>query len=97
MSHRIEVEYCPRCHWLLRAAWYAQELLSTFENELEAVTLKPAGSGVFRITLNGEVLADRARDHGFPDIPLLKQAVRDRVAPERSLGHVDRKHEDVKK
>lgn len=94
MSHRIEIEYCPRCRWLLRAAWYAQELLTTFDAELAEVALKPAPSGVFRIVLDGEVLADRARDHGFADLPLLKQAIRDRIAPQRALGHSDRKSGD---
>ena len=31
---RVVIEYCPKCRWLLRAAWIAQELLTTFENEL---------------------------------------------------------------
>ena len=88
--NRIEIDYCPRCRWLLRAAWYAQELLSSFENELQEVALRPADSGTFVIRLNGEVLADRRRDDGFPDLPALKRAVRDRVAPERSMGHTDK-------
>lgn len=31
---RLEIEYCTQCRWLLRAAWMAQELLTTFEAEL---------------------------------------------------------------
>ncbi|MGL5495811.1 MAG: Rdx family protein, partial [Aeromonas sobria] len=27
---RIEIRYCTLCRWMLRAAWLAQELLSTF-------------------------------------------------------------------
>ena len=88
--NRMEIDYCPRCRWLIRAAWYAQELLSSFESELQEVALRPAASGVFTIVLNGEVLADRARDGGFPEITALKRAVRDRVAPGRALGHTDR-------
>ena len=38
---RIEIEYCTGCRWLLRAAWTAQELLTTFEQELGEVTLVP--------------------------------------------------------
>ena len=29
---RIEIEYCTQCRWMLRAAWVAQELLTTFED-----------------------------------------------------------------
>lgn len=89
--HRVEIEYCTQCRWLLRAAWTAQELLTTFQNELGEVALKPGSGGVFRVLLNGEVLTDRAADHGFPDLPLLKQAIRDRIDPDRDLGHSDRK------
>ena len=71
-------------------AWVAQELLQTFSLEIGGVTLVPGTGGIFRIELEGETLWDRKRDDGFPDIRLLKQMVRDRIAPERSLGHTDR-------
>ena len=78
--HHIEIEYCTGCRWLIRAAWVAQELLSTFEQELGRVALVPGSTG-------GIVeIHDRGR---FPEIKELKQLVRDAVAPERDLGHVD--------
>ena len=30
----IVITYCTQCQWLLRAAWLAQELLSTFADDL---------------------------------------------------------------
>jgi selenoprotein W-related protein len=36
------------------------------------------------------VLWDRREQGGFPELSRLKQLVRDRVAPNRSLGHTDR-------
>ncbi|MES0874212.1 SelT/SelW/SelH family protein [Sinimarinibacterium thermocellulolyticum] len=89
--NRIEIGYCPRCKWLLRAAWLAQELLSTFEDEVDQVTLSKQASGVFRVMLNGEIIADRERDGGFVELPELKRRVRDRIAPGRDLGHIDRR------
>ena len=87
---RIEIEYCTRCRWLLRAAWTAQELLSTFEAELGAVTLLPnAEGGVFEVRLDGAPLFSRKAEGRFPDSAELKRLVRDRIAPERSLGHAD--------
>lgn len=86
---RLAIQYCTGCRWLLRAAWMAQELLTTFEKELAEVALQPGSGGVFRITLEGEQLWDRKDDGGFPDIKELKQRVRDRVAPDKSLGHSD--------
>jgi selenoprotein W-related protein len=87
---RIEVEYCTGCHWLLRAAWIAQELLSTFEEELDSVTLVPGSEGgIFEIRLNDDTLWSRKAQGRFPEVKELKQLVRDIVAPGRDLGHVD--------
>jgi selenoprotein W-related protein len=86
----VNIEYCPRCGWLLRAAWLAQELLTTFEADLGGVALSPSPlSGTFRIALDSVVVWDRKADGGFPHAAELKRRVRDRVAPERALGHSD--------
>ncbi len=92
MSHkpRITITYCTQCQWLLRAGWMAQELLSTFAADLEAVALVPATGGVFRIEYDGELIWERERDGGFPDAATLKRRVRDRLDPQRDLGHLDR-------
>jgi selenoprotein W-related protein len=90
-SPRVEIEYCTGCRWLLRAAWTAQELLTTFESELGEVALVPGKStGVFVVRLDGEVLSDRAETGHFPELRTLKQRLRDRIAPDRALGHSDR-------
>ena len=53
---RIAISYCTQCRWLLRAAWMAQELLSTFETEITEVALRPGSGGVFRIEIDGELV-----------------------------------------
>ena len=88
---RIEIKYCTQCRWLLRAAWMAQELLTTFQDEIGEVALLPGTGGVFDVRAGGELLWSRAGQGRFPDIKELKQLVRDRVAPERDLGHSERK------
>jgi selenoprotein W-related protein len=87
---RVVITYCRQCNWLMRSAWMAQELLSTFSEELGAVTLIPSTGGIFQIEVEGELVWDRKRDGGFPDIKALKQLMRDRVDPDRDLGHIDR-------
>jgi len=91
----IEIEYCTRCRWLLRAAWMAQELLSTFEEELGGVTLVPNETGgVFEVRAGGGVVWSRKGEGRFPEITELKQRVRDLVAPEMDLGHADKEKPD---
>lgn len=76
----------------MRATWMAQELLTTFEQELDSVALKPSDtSGTYQILLNNSVLFDRKMEGHFPEIKELKQLVRDHVAPQKTLGHSDRK------
>ena len=87
----VEITYCRLCGWGLRAAWMAQELLSTFAEELGSVTLTPdVTGGVFEVRLDGALVWSRKDKGRFPDIKEIKQLVRDRVAPDRSLGHADR-------
>jgi len=95
MKPTITIEYCPKCGWLLRAAYMAQELLTTFANELHGVLLQPSAvSGRYTICIGEQMIFDRKRAGGFPEIKELKQMVRYVVAPGKSLGHADRKNTD---
>ncbi len=85
----IEIEYCTQCRWMLRAAWLAQELLSTFEDEIGGVTLLPGAGGIFEVRCGDLPLWSRKQEGRFPEAKELKQRVRDAVAPEKSLGHAD--------
>lgn len=91
MKPTVVIEYCPKCGWLLRAAYMAQELLTTFSEELYGVTLHPAEvAGRFSLSINEQVLFDRKVQGRFPEIKELKQLVRDVAAPGKSLGHSDK-------
>ena len=94
----VEIEYCLGCNWMLRSTWYAQELLSTFQNIIQSVTLIPNRdrSGVFLVRLNGQVVWDRKQPdtRGFPEVKMLKQRIRDVVTPDMPLGHSD-KQQDI--
>lgn len=86
----VSITYCTQCNWLLRAGWMAQELLQTFGTDLGGVTLVPGTGGIFEIRLDDVLVWERKRDGGFPDVKTLKQLVRDRIDPDRDLGHIDR-------
>ncbi|KAK3990556.1 Rdx family-domain-containing protein [Cladorrhinum sp. PSN332] len=100
---RITIQFCTQCKWMLRAAYFAQELLSTFSTALGEVALQPATGGIFVVEIvhqqDGEngavevkktVLWDRKVDGGFPETKELKRRVRDVVWPGKGLGHVDK-------
>lgn len=92
MKPTVIIEYCPKCNWLLRAAYMAQELLTTFTYELYGVTLHPSETGGhYSISINNEIIFDRKEQGRFPEIKELKQLIRDRVAPDKDLGHSDNK------
>ena len=92
MKPTVIIEYCPKCGWLLKAAYMAQELLTTFSDDLKSVSLEPSEvAGRFSIFLNGKVIFDRKEQGRFPEIKELKQLIRDIVNPEKDLGHSDKK------
>ena len=95
MENHITILYCTQCRWLLRSAWMAQELLTTFDEEITDLTLKPGKGGIFQIWVNDELVWSRQEAGRFPEIKELKQLVRDRVAPDRDLGHSDKKPDDT--
>ena len=91
MSNRVEIHYCTQCRWLLRAAWMAQELLTTFTQDITELSLCPGEGGVFQVIANGKVVWCRKDAGRFPEITELKQLIRDEIAPEKQLGHADKK------
>jgi selenoprotein W-related protein len=90
---RVEIEYCAQCRFVLRASWFAQELLYTFGEELGEVALIPGTGGIFEVRLNGEVLWNKKQRGRFPEPKDVKQLIRDRIAPGKDLGHSDRRPE----
>ncbi|CAG7849438.1 SubName: Full=Uncharacterized protein {ECO:0000313/EMBL:CCA67238.1} [Serendipita indica DSM 11827] len=103
----VTIEYCDRCRWLHRATWIATELSVTFPPpQIQTISLvaaaAPLPAGRFRMWLaeapNGAqsdpimtLIWDRKVEDGFPDLKVVKQRIRDKVAPNMSLGHSDRK------
>lgn len=89
---------------MLRAAYFGQELLSTFGTAIGEIALIPATGGLFTVHLtykpeanegaSAEVqevlLWDRKAEGGFPETKILKQRLRNHIEPGRDLGHSDK-------
>jgi len=92
MKPNVIIEYCPKCNWLLRAAYMAQELLTTFADELYSVTLVPSETGgKYTISIDDSIIFDRKNAGHFLEIKEIKQLVRDKISPGKDLGHSDKK------
>ncbi len=89
-TNRVEIIYCKKCRWLMRSSWIAQELLTTFDEELSEVALIPGTGGIFEIKINDKLLWSLKDEGRFPDIKELKKRIRDEIAPGKSLGHTER-------
>ena len=76
---------------MLRAAYMAQEFLSTFEDIVGGVMLIPSMvSGRYTIAVDDRIVYDRKASGGFKEIKELKQLIRDVIAPGMALGHSDK-------
>jgi len=90
MKPVITIEYCPKCGWMLRAAYMAQELLTSFTGDIKGILLQPSETnGRYTIFIDDQKLFDRKEAGRFPEIKELKQMIRDIVNPGKSLGHSD--------
>jgi len=89
-SNKVEIIYCHKCRWLMRSTWIAQEILTTFAEELSEVVLIPGTGGKFEIKVNDKLLWSLKDEGRFPDIKELKKLLRDQIAPGKPLGHTDK-------
>jgi selenoprotein W-related protein len=88
-TYKIEIQFCTQCGWLPRALWMMQEILTTFQDEILSVTLTPRSGGIFEIFLDKEKIYSRSDFGGFLDIKDIKKLIRDKISPEKNLGHID--------
>ncbi|KAF2399480.1 hypothetical protein EJ06DRAFT_53473 [Trichodelitschia bisporula] len=102
---RVAITYCTKCGFMLRAAYFAQELLTTFSTVVGEVALIPGTGGIFTINLayvpeqkdaaDAQIetqhvsIWDQKVERRFPDTKVLKQRIRDHLQPDRHLGHTD--------
>lgn len=94
VSPNIAIQYCTGCRWLLRAGYYGQELLlSTFEDELNSITLIPSRpplpGGILTIQLDDKIIWNRINTGRFPESKELKKLIRNEINPMKDLGHID--------
>ena len=78
----------------MRAGWTAQELLTTFQDEIGEVALIPGTGGVFEVRVDGKTIWSRKGEGRHAELTELKQRLRDIIAPDKALGHSDKKAQE---
>lgn len=73
----VEIEYCVPCGLLDRAIETQRALLSEFGRDLDAVTLRTGGGGVFVVRVDGEPVLD-TDEQGY-DVEEIADAVGEQV------------------
>ena len=58
----VEIEYCVPCGFRDRALDVQQAILNSLEQELDSVALVMGDHGVFTVSVDGEVVYDKAED-----------------------------------
>lgn len=74
----VTIEYCVPCDHLERAIGVQRELLRRYGRQLHSVTLQTGHGGVFKISVDGQLVSDAAVD-GF-DTDAVTDAVERRLA-----------------
>tara|TARA_B100001175_G_scaffold272291_1_gene245391 strand:- start:1227 stop:1508 length:282 start_codon:yes stop_codon:yes gene_type:complete len=88
-KHVINIYFCTKCGWLMRASWLSQEFINTFKSDISSVNLVPDSNGKFEIRCSNILIFSRKNEGKFIDLKLMKQRIRDVVNPSMNLGHSD--------
>jgi selenoprotein W-related protein len=71
----VEIEYCVPCGFRGRAVDVARAVLGALERDIDRLSLVTGDHGVFRVSVDGDVVYDTAED-GF-DVDAVVRAVRE--------------------
>jgi len=58
----VEIEYCVPCGFRDRALDVQQAILNSLEQELDSIALVMGDHGVFTVSVDGELVYDKAED-----------------------------------
>lgn len=85
-ANEVEIEFCVPCGLLPQAEKAGHALLSTYGESIRGLRFRPSHGGVFRISVDGENIFDKASGEGF-DLDTVVAQVGDRLRkPTIQLG-----------
>ncbi|MDS0222224.1 Rdx family protein [Haloarcula sp. S1AR25-5A] len=75
----VEIEYCVPCGFRERALNVQQAVLSGLERDLDSVRLVMGDHGVFRVSVDGETVYDKAESGDEFDVDAIVREIRSHV------------------
>ena len=76
---KVKITYCAECGYEPQTLDLTKALMYEFGHDLSTIELIPWDSGMFDVTVDGELIHSMRRDGGFPEHDVVKRAVRSKL------------------
>ena len=76
---KVKITYCAECGYEPQTLDLAKALMYEFGDKLSSIELIPWDSGTFDVSVDGELVHSMTREGGFPELEVVKRAVRERL------------------
>ena len=86
MKSSMQIEFCRRCRYHLRAAWWVGELFNLYAGNLATLRLVDGEFSSFEVTLNGELIHSKLKTGKFPEFDELKEVIGARIMERAEAG-----------
>lgn len=80
MKKRISIEYCTSWGYLGRAVALAENVLNSYKNSLEMVSMIPSSGGVFEIKIDDELIFSKKELIRFPNDNEVEGIIKNKLA-----------------
>jgi len=80
VAHKVKITYCADCGYEPQTLDLAKALMLEFGGLLSGIELIPWEGGTFEVSVDGELIHSMARDGGFGESSVIKDAVRGRLS-----------------
>jgi selenoprotein W-related protein len=77
---KVKITYCAECGYEPQTLDLAKALMVEFGPRLSSIELIPWESGMFDVTVDGQLVHSMRRDGGFPEHAKIKDAIRASLA-----------------